>query len=1142
MVAVRKQMAAQPLAVASVICVGVAIIVAAVNLHSAIPDTSAVLDLSPHVFISQTLTPWSKNQLGQPDPGSAVAYLPMALLYVILEAVKLPLVAVQGVWIVALVAGSGIGMAWLYQLWTGRTSTAQVTASGLLYALSPYMWLNMKGATALLIPYALTPVIAALAIRSIRGPTVRNVSGLIVVSSFTGIAINPPEALIAAVIVVVLVLPELLQTRGAWWSIQWCTGIGALAVGASIWWLGPFLATIHAGGTAGYFTTDPLSVQAASSSFREVLRLTGLWALYSGYNGVPYYPEATYLNSSVVVVVTLLAPALFAASLGRFRAHERWRAAALGVLVVVAVPLAVSIYPPADPGITGRIYAWLSAHVYVFRAFRSNYKWVAALACGYALAIPLCMERTVSIVANWRFRTGAVLRDAAALCVTALIVVYSVPGIGGLLFPTTYRTAALPQYWTEAGHWLTAQPGSGRVLFLPFEGFPNYTWGDPSGPIASVVTTRPSLMSQPGIQLPSGATKLLNLVAEAGTGADVPLAHVAAMLGVRYIVDQRDIAWRAIGSPSPAAMSAYLKGQTGIRQVKTFGKLSIYEVTGPITPLLGEAQTELEVASDQGISGVAAEAPPDTLVRPRTVRVVNSVVARVSASSVWSNLEDQYGPQQVLDGVTTGRAWVSGVAGGIGQWVKLTFRRPTVVPEVTVVGRQDGVDAVPTMVKVMAGRRSEDVKVSNGVGTAVFHIGKVNSVKISIEAIGPGGTNVGISAVEIPGVPLDAMQYPTVRPHQPFIDVLNPGTADVGDLEHIIPASSTTPATVTGRVSAVPTESDAALKQYLRPTGLSSISASSRWNGLAAYSPLWTLANDPAMAWVPANPGGIGAWVQYTFPGNRFIGSIGIEPRNDGVDGVVNAVEVSVDGRTIGVRSLAPGHVTNVSVDATGSVLRLTIVGVTKGKGKGLNVGLAKVVIPGVSVKRVDKVFALPNITDNGRVVPIVPAGLSRRDLDELAVGGEALSINPIEFHLMQGNNVLHWNVHGLLTMGQVRVSGGIAAHAIIHAVGFAQLSSVEMKVARVQRGLLSLNVNTDGEWSAAIGGKSGPGSDAASAFGTVWSVPRRETGVVIVDHGGVAVVEWLELQAVVVSIVGCIGGVWLARRRHVRLHGKGAR
>lgn len=1128
-------MANQPLVVTTIICVAVAMSVAAVNLHSPIPDTSAVLDLSPRSFIDQTLTPWSNNQLGQPDPGSAVAYLPMALLFLALEAIKLPLVVVQGIWICALIAGSGIGMAWLYQLWSGRTSTAQLTASGLLYALSPYMWLNMKGATALLIPYALTPVIAGLAIRSIRGPTLRNVFGLIVVSCLSGIGINPPEAVIAAVIVAVLVLPELFRTRNAWWIIQWCLGIGALVVAGSVWWLGPFIVTIHTGGTAGYFTTDPLSIQAAFSSFREVMRLTGLWALYSGNNGVPYYPDAAFLNNPVVVAVTLLVPALFAASVSRVRSDDRWRVAALCLLVIVAVPMAVSIYPPADPSFTGRVYSWLYSHVYAFRAFRSNYKWVAALACAYALVVPLCMERTVSIMASWRFRVASGLRDVATVGITLVIITYSVPALGGLLFPAAYRMAALPRYWTEAGHWLTAQPESGRVLFLPFEGFPNYTWGDPSGDIASVVTTRPSLMSQPGIQLPGGATKLLHLLAEAGTGRDVPLAHLAAMLGVRYIVDQQDIAWRAIGSPSPVAMIAYLSTQPGIRLVRTFGKLSIYEVTGAITPLLGSSKAELEVASDQGISGVVAASPGDTLVRPGAVQVVNGLVSQFSASSVWSNLKNEYGPQNVLNGTAGGSAWVSGVPGGIGQWINLKFRYPIAVPQVTIVGRQDGIDAVPTVVKVMAGLRQWTLTLSNGVGTIITGGALVGNIKVVIEETGPGGPNVGISAVDIPGVPLNTLQYPMVGRRNPFIATMNPGAPGIGNLMHVIPARHAVTATVTGSVSADPTESNGMLMKYLQPSGVSTVSSSSEWNGLAEYSGLWTLANDPAMAWVPANAGGANAWVQYTFPNKRFIGNIGIQPRDDGIDGIVDTVEISMNGRSLGLRSLALGTVTNVPVDATGSILRITIVSATKGQGG--NVGIAKVVIPGVSVKRNNKLLSLvASISNNGTKIPLDKAGVSTYNVDKIVTGEEAVQFNAIKMELSNGKNSIGWNGRGIWAMGNLTISAGNVDHAILHPVAIRERSSVEITSGEVRPGLLSLCANTDGEWFVKVGKRARPGENIAGGFGPVWTVRNRYVSVGIIDHGGVIVTEWLELQAAIMIVAMLIAAVWCVRRRRVWL------
>lgn len=1145
---VRRVLVEHPVLVAGTLCTLIACSVAIINIHSAIPDTNAILDLSPLTFIRQTLTPWSNNQLGQASPGSAVAYLPMALIYAALEAVHVPLAVVQITWITALIALAGIGMALLYELWSERNNTSEVVASSLLYALSPYVWVNLKGATSLLIPYALTPLIAVLAIQAARKPTRRNVISLLGVTCYTGMAVNPPELIIAAVIVVALVFPELVhssETRGACWIIRWYFGIGVVMAAMSAWWVGPFIAAIHSGGTAGYFTTDPLSVQAASSSFREVLRLTGLWALYSGFNGVPYYPDAGYLNSAPVIVVTMFAPALFALSFSRLRNFERLRTIVLGLLVIVAVPLAVSIYPPNHPGLTGAVYAWLSAHVYVFRAFRSNYKWVAVIAICYALGIPRCIEPTARVVAERRPELASSVRNGAVLGIAALLVAYSVPGAAGLLFPRSYKLGEVPQYWKAAGHWLTAQSAPGRVLFLPFVGFPKYTWGAPYGPFASIVTARPSLMSQPGLEEPSGADAWLGLLAKAGTGLDVPLAHIAGILGVRYIVDEGDIAWREIGSPSPAAMAAYLEGQSGLREVATFGKLSIYEVAGPIVPVLGEAHSELTVSSDLGMLGVAGDSPASSLVRPRTVDITNSVVARASASSVYPGSDtNAYGPQQVLKGTGAGVAWVSGVPGGVGQWIRLTFKHLFSVPHVTVVSREDGIDALPTLLSIEVGHRSKVVGVSNGVATASFPGSTVHSVKITIDRVGPGGPNVGIAAVVIPGVPLDRVMYPAVTRQTPYIYGVSPGHAGVGTMAHVIPAKEGSLAKLTGTLSTDPAESDATLVKYLEPVGVAAVTSSSRWEDLAAYSSLWTLSGNPTMAWVPNNPDGIGAWVQYRFATRRFIGSIGVEPRNDGVDRVVSAIRISVGGKSLGVYRLAANGLTRVPINRTGSVLRLTIVSVGRdsgkvGKDRGNNVGLERVVIPGVSVRRHPNVLAGAEVVENGATRVIgSSSGLGGRErwryLDRLAVGEQVLRVEASVFHLRKGNNTLTFKSNGLLATASLEVSGGVAEEAFLHAVAFVRRSPVEMVATVGHGGLLSLNQNTNGEWSLiATGEHREVAHERVGILGAIWELRAGQGAVVIRDHGAVRVVEWLELQGALMIVIFSIAeAVRMYRRR----------
>lgn len=1129
-----NRLANSPVAVTIVVALCVAAVVGATNIHGALPDTNIILDLSPGRFLSQTLAVFNGNQLGQSTPGSAIAYVPMGLVYYVLVAIGLPLGAVQGIWIAVLIATSAGSMAWLFVTWVAQPTMAASVLSGMLYGMSPYVWLNLKGATVLLVPYALAPLLCTLILRVMRGGSWKAAAGFVLLVGLTGIGVNPPETIIAGVEVAAIVVGELLQ-----WPAEWVSGIrraGVTVIVAcfmSIWWIGPFVESLSIGGIAGYFTTDPLSVQAASSSFREVMRLTGLWALYSGNNGVPYYPESGFLTSKVVVAVTLLPAAILAGGFLRLRKQEAWRGFLLAGLVAVAVPLAVSVYPPGSPGLTGHLYQWLYSHVTVFRAFRSGYKWVAVLAFVYALGVPMGLERTGDSSRRRWNRIAEVVRDAAVGIMVAAVVLYAVPGISGNLFPASYRLGSVPSYWLAAGRWLDTQPAQGRVLFVPFVGFPDFTWGDPSGPIASAITSRPSLMAQPGLALPSGAEQLLALVAEAGTGATVPFARIARLLGVRYIVDEEDAAWRAIGSPRPTVLTKFLIDQSGIREVKQFGRLRVFEVGGTIAPEFGVAQSAAQVASDTGLGGAVTQAPVGDLVRPETVKVVNPVVARVTASSVWNGLDSVYGPQEVLAGGPSS-AWVPNVPYGRHQWIKIAFKHPVPVGSVTVVVRHDGKDAEPKVLNIAAGERSIDATVSDATAVAAFGGKRVRSVEIRIGKVGKGGPNVGIAEVQIPGVPVDAIQYPTLGAVYPFSYGVHEGTASIGNMRHELVSTATRAATLTGTLRASPMESDRTLAQYLQVHGVTQVTASSRWHGLAAYSPLWTLAGDPKFGWVPNEPGGTGSWVQYQFPNPRVIGTVGITPRSDGVDAVVSTVSIAVDGRTVESAHLVPGTRTTVDVPVVGSNLRLTIAGAGGAEGK--NIGISSVVIPGVSVSRNVDAFG-PGRWSIGETSYTIVRAVSVRGsggdgVDEMAVGDRGIPIKPISIVVPPGENVIRWSGGGILGAAHFNITGGNPGLADITAVPTRKLAEGQYRIGAMKKGLLVADWSSGIPWVSTGARTLQKVGNWGYGYGPVWAVGGSTDGTVIAYESGISNLDWLVAQAVVGGI-GFLGMfAWQQRRK----------
>ncbi|MHB1954945.1 MAG: alpha-(1-_3)-arabinofuranosyltransferase domain-containing protein, partial [Sulfobacillus sp.] len=569
----------------------------------------------------------------------------VAVLYVCLHGLGLSMLHVQQVWFSLVVGASAVGMLFLYRCWWEDASSLRAMAAALLYGFSPYLLLDLKGASVLLIPYAALPWLTLEVVQIIRRRRYRYVVGAVVVGGLLAPGINPPLNAIMFIATAGLALAELKRQRWRRDSIGWLVATAAGVLVVSTWWIGPFIDTIRAGGASAYFVTDPLTEGAANSSFRAVLRLSGLWALYQGWDGTPYYPAQGYLLSAPVVALTLLAP--FATVLAMRRFWKDIRVKVLAALVMVAVPLAVSIYPAAHPSLTGQLYLWVYSHVFVFRAFRSTYKWVWLLAFAYALLVPTLL-RALPFVGRQRYRLAQVLHVAAASTIACLLIGYGVPFGQVRVFPASYSLGSIPRYWYQATAWLDQQSGPGRVLFTPAQGFSNYDWGTPEGDIAPFLMQRPEITPTIGLAVSAHAQALLNLAGTAPTDPSVPFGKVLSLLGVRYVVQRNDVNWQYYGSPSPKEMRAFLDSQPYLRRVATFGKLDIYEVRSRPHSVVGVASAVESVVSDQGFASSLAEWRPGTMARFGTASVENPAVRAFQSSSVWNGLTDQYGPQMAF--------------------------------------------------------------------------------------------------------------------------------------------------------------------------------------------------------------------------------------------------------------------------------------------------------------------------------------------------------------------------------------------------------------------------------------------------------------------------------------------------------------
>lgn len=862
--------------------------------------------------------------------------------------------------------------------------------------------------------------------------------------------------------------------------------------------------SLRSGGPTAYFVTDPLSEGSAYSSIREVLRGAGLWGLYQGWQGKPYFASQGYLLNGWVVLLTLFAPVL--ALLGIARGFRSSNIRYLGVLLGISVIMGVAIYPVGDPTAIGHIYLWLYDHVFFFRAFRSNYKWVSLIAFCYALLLPRVASVSNPKTGSMSRALGRWIRGVIWLALFVVIGAYSFPFASGLVFTSSYKVGTIPSYWYRAATWLDSQPRGGRVLFLPMQGFSVYQWGSPLGDISQYLIKRPVLSPQIAAAVPSQTQAIFDLLGEAPSDRAIPFVKILNLFNVRYVVQRNDINWTYYGSPSPTEMKRFLGGQNELRLVRQFGKLSIYRVGHSLPGPLFSSRNIDSVVFDGSLIEALNAYHANVLTTFTSSELYTRHRIGVTSSSVWRGLTDVYGAGQVVFG-NPQLAWVPNPP-SVGQWLEMHFGERISLPKVTVIPRKDGSDAVPTVLDLVINGTRHAVPIdSEGRFVLSLHHTWASSIRITIARIGRGGPNVGISEVRIPGVtPNYVDKYPIMsglRPVQYLFDL----SGGRKYLIHEFRTRRSLRVQVSGRVRLSASATSRQLARLIHVKGIASITASGRWHNLAAYDPIWSIAGVPGMTWVGNSYNGVGQWIQFRFSSPRNIRSILLVGRNNGVDAEASSISVTVDGRAVSTQRLRwSAGVANVPINASGSSLRLTILS-SFGGAISHNTGF-DVEIPGIT--SVLSSGSSP-IELNGSHVPIFQ-GSSRLEatvLEELLNRGVPfarwLSLSP-------GNQLFSVNGFSPLEIGTLQLAQGSRKSASLAplAVYGASLDRLSSAWGDSHDRYLVLLNTYDSLWRAKVGSTTLGRQVLVDGYGQAWQSSVRAGRIRLTFDAGLSTGTWL--------------------------------
>jgi arabinofuranan 3-O-arabinosyltransferase len=552
------------------------------------PDTRPEVYLAPARTLLGALSAWRPDPyLGQPNFDTGTA--PVALAVLVLRTLGASAWLAVRLWRALLLGVAAWGAVRLFHQVAGdaakggHSNPAGRITVALLYVANPYV--VVAGATnPVLLPYALAPWLLLTLARALREPRSWRWPAAFALAFFASGGTNAGVVSLFMLLGVPCYLLYSVLVRQPRWGELVRPTLRCLVLAAlvSLYWLVPAALSASSGQSIAFNTEQPGDIGSVSS-YSETLRLLGLWTLYGRAGDRLFLPGfAGYMTNPLVVLASFALPV--AAVLGALL--SRARARALGaILLAVAVPLMVGLYPTSNPSPFGHLLQRAFAQVPGAIAFRTTNKAGALAALAISLLIGLGVAELARRHGGWRPTASGATSLLAALVALGVVALAVLPAWTGGLAVERFK---LPSYWQRAATDLNADGSSRRVLLLPGQVQADYTWGL-QGPddLPASLLDRPSALRA---TVPNGSPEQSNFLG----AVDVPLAAgapdlggVSAMaryLGASQVLLRNDVVWQESGGAEPTALAASLARDPGLRHDASYGRPGQGVVLPPGTP------------------------------------------------------------------------------------------------------------------------------------------------------------------------------------------------------------------------------------------------------------------------------------------------------------------------------------------------------------------------------------------------------------------------------------------------------------------------------------------------------------------------------------------------------------------------------
>ncbi len=529
------------------------------------PDTKTYLYLDPTRFLKQAAFMWDPTVgLGTVTHEYIGYLLPMGPFFAVFHLLGVPVWVAQRLWLGSILFAAGLGVLYLSRILGLRGPGP--TAAALAYMLSPYFLQYAGRISVILLPWAGLPFMLGLTIVALRRGGWREPALFAVVVALVS-GINASSIIYVGVAPVLWLLYAVVVLRESTWRHAFATAlrIGALTIGACVWWMAGLQVEAAYGVNVLKFTETVPSTSATSNS-ADIIRGLGYWYFYGTDHigawtnaAIRYTQDLTQLATSYAVPVLALVAAAFV----------RWRERAFFlILLFVGLLLSVGPFPFSNPTVIGGQLKTFMTDTTAGLALRSTDRATPLV------LLALFMLLGSGLTALWnRFSVAGL---ATTILVAGLVVANN-PSIflGDTIANNFTQPASLPASQLAAiDHLNAVNPGT-RVMAIPGNDFAAYRWGD------TVDTPQPAFLTRDFV---TREQQIMGSIATADTlyATDGPvqdgtanmnaLAPMARLMGAGDLMVQYDQQYERYGVPQPQLLALQLlQTPLGLTNPLSFG-------------------------------------------------------------------------------------------------------------------------------------------------------------------------------------------------------------------------------------------------------------------------------------------------------------------------------------------------------------------------------------------------------------------------------------------------------------------------------------------------------------------------------------------------------------------------------------------